>query len=72
MAAPDRRHPPMSTYVTSVASSMTVALLLWIGNTATQTLNTLATMRVVVERHDLDIRELQAHVRRDASRRDLE
>ena len=67
----DRRHQPLTQYVLSVASTLTVAVLLWIGNTASATLTEMTRLSGVVtgmnrdiDRHDKAIIELQNELRR--------
>lgn len=67
----ERRHQPLTQYVLSVASTLTVAVLLWIGNTASNTLTEMTRLSGVVtgmnrdiERHDKAITELQNELRR--------
>lgn len=67
----DRRHQPLTQYVLSVASTLTVAVLLWIGNTASNTLTEMTRLSGVVtgmnrdiDRHDKAIIELQNELRR--------
>ena len=66
MTEADRRHQPLTQYVLSVASTITVAVLLWIGNTASNTLTEMTRLSGVVtgmnrdiDRHDKAITELQ-------------
>ena len=71
MTEADRRHQPLTQYVLSVASTLTVAVLLWIGNTASNTLTEMTRLSGVVtgmnrdiERHDKAITELQQQLNR--------
>ena len=71
MTEADRRHLPLTQYVLSVASTLTVAVLLWIGNTASNTLTEMTRLSGVVtgmnrdiDRHDKAIIELQNELRR--------
>lgn len=71
MTMEDRRHPPLTQYVLSVASTLSVAVLLWIGNTASNTLTEMTRLSGVVtgmnrdiDRHDKAIIELQNELRR--------
>lgn len=71
MTEADRRHQPLTQYVLSVASTLTVAVLLWIGNTASNTLTEMTRLSGVVtgmnrdiDRHDKAIIELQNELRR--------
>lgn len=82
MTEAERRHPPLTQYVLSVASTLTVAVLVWIGNTATNTLTEITRISGVMvginreleqhdkelSRHDDQIRELQAQVKRETER----
>lgn len=75
MADAERRHQPATQYILSVASSMTVAVLLWIGNTASATLSEMTRLSGVVtgmnrdiERHEKAITELQEEIRRETGR----
>lgn len=75
MAEAERRHQPATQYILSVASSMTVAVLLWIGNTASATLSEMTRLSGVVtgmnrdiERHEKAITELQEEIRRETGR----
>lgn len=72
---PERRHTPATQFILSVSSSMTVAVLLWIGNTASATLSEMTRLSGVVtgmnrdiERHEKAITELQAEIRRETGR----
>lgn len=69
--AADRPHQPLTQYVLSVASTLTVAVLLWIGNTASNTLTEMTRLSGVVtgmnrdiDRHDKAIIELQQQLNR--------
>lgn len=76
MVAPtERRHTPATQFVLSVASSMTVAVLLWIGNTASATLQEMTRLSGMIagqqrdiDRHEKAIAELQAEFKREAGR----
>lgn len=60
----DRKATPGGQYVQTVASGVTVLLLAWIGNTLTVMSTDVAKLTVAVNRHERDISELQAEVRR--------
>ena len=69
----ERRHTPTSQFILSVSSSMTVAVLLWIGNTASATLQQMtqlsglvATQQRDIDRHEKDINELKTEITRGA------
>lgn len=76
MVAPtERRHTPATQFVLSVASSMTVAVLLWIGNTASATLQEMTRLSGLIagqqrdiDRHEKAILELQAEIKRETGR----
>lgn len=76
MVAPtERRHTPATQFILSVASSMTVAVLLWIGNTASATLQEMTRLSGMIagqqrdiDRHEKAIAELQAEFKREAGR----
>lgn len=67
--ATERRHTPTSQFILSVTSSLTVAVLLWIGNTASATLQQMtrlsglvASQQRDIDRHEKDINELKAEI----------
>lgn len=75
VAQTERRHTPATQFILSVASSMTVAVLLWIGNTASQTLQEMTRLSGMIagqqrdiDRHEKAIAELQAEFKREAGR----
>lgn len=76
MVAPtERRHTPATQFILSVASSMTVAVLLWIGNTASATLQEMTRLSGMIagqqrdiDRHEKAILELQAEIKRETGR----
>lgn len=76
MVAPtERRHTPATQFVLSFASSMTVAVLLWIGNTASATLQEMTRLSGMIagqqrdiDRHEKAIMELQAEIKRETGR----
>lgn len=75
MATAERRHTPATQFVLSVSSSLTVAVLLWIGNTATATLEQMTRLSGMVagqqrdiDRHEKAIQELQSEFKREAGR----
>lgn len=67
--AAERRHTPTSQFILSVSSSLTVAVLLWIGNTASATLQQMtrlsglvASQQRDIDRHEKDINELKTEI----------
>lgn len=67
--ATERRHTPTSQFILSVTSSLTVAVLLWIGNTASATLQQMtrlsglvASQQRDIDRHEKDINELKTEI----------
>lgn len=71
----ERRHTPATQFILSVSSSMTVAVLLWIGNTASATLQEMtrlsgmvASQQRDIDRHDKAIMQLQNEMKREAGR----
>lgn len=75
VAQTERRHTPATQFILSVASSMTVAVLLWIGNTASQTLQEMTRLSGMIagqqrdiDRHEKAILELQAEIKRETGR----
>ena len=75
MTEAERRHQPLTQYILSVASSLSVAVLLWIGNTASDTLTEMTRLSGMVagqqrdiDRHDKAIQELQNEIKRETGR----
>lgn len=74
-ATEERRHTPATQFILSVSSSMTVAVLLWIGNTAAATLTEMTRLSGMVagqqrdiDRHEKQILEIQNEIKREAGR----
>lgn len=65
----ERRQAPASQYLQTVASGLTVALLVWIGNTIATLPAEVAKLTVTVSRHERDITEMQAEIRRESDRK---
>mgnify|MGYP000906829059 CR=1 FL=1 len=67
--ATERRHTPTSQFILSVTSSLTVAVLLWIGNTASATLTQMtrlsglvASQQRDIDRHEKEISEIKTEL----------
>ena len=67
--ATERRHTPTSQFILSVTSSLTVAVLLWIGNTASATLTQMthlsglvANQQRDIDRHEKEIGQIKAEM----------